>query len=626
MKLKESMMVKESRVAPIIREFEEGRISRRDVFKRFATLGAGASVASLAMTTGSATLFARNAVAMQANEKGYLTCNNEQQATYIQNFNPLGPAGGSVRWLAQFGIYEQLFVFNTIKNEPQPWLATSWGFNEDNTVLTVKLREGVQWNDGEDFTADDVVFTWKLVQGNESLAGNGARTALRYVDDIVKVDDYTVQFLYHTVNTISVYEVGGQVIVPEHIWKDVEDPVTFANEEPVGTGPWMLDRFESQIYELKANPNYWQEGRPYIAGLRMPAFPSNDSIHLAWLNGEIDWGGNFIPDIEAVYVAKDPEHFGYFFPSTGATVALYMNTEVAPFDDPNVRKAVSMAIDREQICDIAMYGYTHPADTTGLSDAFESIKDAEAASAGWTDYNVEEANRLLDEAGLEWDGDWRVGPDGNPLSFELNVVSGWSDWVQSCELMAGHLREVGIEAILTPYDYTPWLERLNEGNFTMTIGWGFQGPTPLNHFRALMSSESYYPIGDNRAGENWIRFKDDEIDRLIGEVVATPDVEEQNALFVEMQKRFAELAPCAPLFPGPAWGEYNTMRFEGFPNEDDPYSELSPWEQELAIILTTVYPAGEQPDGWSVSAPEGEGNVPMEAESYQASPSASPAA
>src|SRR5690606_36699713 len=154
----------------------------------------------------------------------------------------------------------------------------------------------------------------------------------------------------------------------------------------------------------------------------MPAFPSNDSIHLAWLNGDIDWGGTFIPDIEAVYVAKDPGHFGYFFPSTGATVALYMNTEVAPFDDPNVRKAVSMAIDREQICDIATYGHTHSADTTGLSDAFESTKDADAASAGWTDYNVAEANRLLDDAGPDWDGVWRVAPDGNPLSFELNVV------------------------------------------------------------------------------------------------------------------------------------------------------------------------------------------------------------
>lgn len=613
-----------SRIASIVHDFEQGKITRRELGKRFAVLGAGATVTSMAVATGSATLFARNAAALQANEEGYLTCNNEQQATYIQNFNPLGPAGGSIRWLAQFGIYENLFVFNTLKNEATPWLATSWGFNEDSTVLTVKLREGVTWNDGEPFTADDVVFTWKLLQGNDSLAGNGGRVALNYIDDIVKVDDLTVQFLYNEINTTSVYEVGAQVIVAEHIWKDVEDPVTFANENPVGTGAWMLDRFESQIYTLKANPNYWQEGRPYIQGLRMPAFPSNDSIHLAWLNGEIDWGGNFIPDIENVYVAKDPEHFGYFFPAVGATVALYMNTEVAPFDQVEVRKAISMALDREQIVDIAMYGYTHPADTTGLSDAFESIKDAEAANAGWTQFNVEEANRMLDEAGLTWDGDWRTGPDGEPMSYELNVVSGWSDWVQSCELMAGHLKEVGIEAIVTPYDYTPWIERLNAGDFTMTIGWGFQGPTPLNHFRALMSSLSYYPIGDNRAGENWIRFKDEKIDELIAEVTKISDTEAQNEIWVQMQQRFAELAPCAPLFPGPMWGEYNTMRFEGFPHEEDPYSALSPWLPEISIMTNTFYPAGQLPEGWSPAFPEGEGNVPMEAESY--TPSASPAA
>ena len=142
-----------SRIASIVRDFEQGKISRRELGKRFAVLGAGATVTSMAVATGSATLFARNAVALQANEEGYLTCNNEQQATYIQNFNPLGPAGGSIRWMAQFGIHENLFVFNTLKNEATPWLATSWGFNEDSTVLTVKLREGVKWNDGEDFNA-----------------------------------------------------------------------------------------------------------------------------------------------------------------------------------------------------------------------------------------------------------------------------------------------------------------------------------------------------------------------------------------------------------------------------------------------------------------------------------------
>ncbi len=614
--------MKTSRILPIVEQFEKGQISRRELGKRFAALGAGASVASLAVATGSTALGASLAAAQEANDKGYLTCNNEQQATYIQNFNPLGPAGGSVRWLAQFGMYEQLFVWNVLTNTAIPWLATSWGFNEDSTVLTFVLREGITWSDGEEFNADDVVFTWKLLQGNDSLAGNGGRVALQNIYDIVKVDDYTVQFLYHTVNTTSVYEVGGQVIVPEHIWKDVEDPVTFTNEEPVGTGPWLLDRFESQVYELKANPDYWLEGRPYINGLSMPAFPSNDSIHLAWLNGEIDWGGNFIPDIDEVYVSQDPEHFGYFFPPTGAVVALYMNTEVAPFDDVNVRKAISMAIDREQICDIAMYGYTHPADTTGLSDAFDSVKDEEARSAGWTDYNVDEANRLLDEAGLEWDGDYRVDADGNTLSYDINVVSGWSDWVQSVELIVGHLEEVGIEARVQPYDFTPWNERLNEGDFDISIGWGFQGPTQLNHFRALMSERTYYPIGDNRAGENWIRFKDEEVDRLINEAMATSDTDEQNGYFAEMQKRFAELAPCAPLFPGPAWGEYNTRRFEGFPNEENPYAELSPWQPVLALTLNTVYPTGEQPEGWSIADPGGEGNVPMDAPS--ASPEASP--
>lgn len=271
-----------------------------------------------------------------------------------------------------------------------------------------------------------------------------------------------------------------------------------------------------------------------------------------------------------------------------------------------------------------MFGYTHPADTTGLSDAFESQKDEAAAGAGWTTLNLDEANRLLDEAGLAMDGDWRVDADGNKLSFELNVVSGWSDWVQTCEMIGEHLKAVGIEAILSPFDYTPWLEKLNAGDFTMSIGWGFQGSTQINHFRALMSSQTYYPIGDNRAGENWIRFKDDEIDSLLDQVVAEGDEAGQIEIFKQCQARFAELVPCAPLFPGPQWGESNSQRFEGFPGQDNPYSVLSTWSPELMIVLNTLYPTGEQPEGWAVANPEGEGNVPMAAES--ATPVGSPVA
>lgn len=616
--------MRESKILSIVKDFENHKISRRELGKRFAVLGAGASVASLAVATGSTTLGVRLAAAQSAEDKGYLITNNEQRASYLSNFNPLGPAGGSVRWLSQFGVYEQLFVWNVLTSTQTPWLATSWGFNSDNTVLTFKLREGVKWADGEDFTADDVVFTWNLFPTFEGLGGNGARTAWNYIGAVEKVDDFTVQFIFNEINTLALFDIASQVIVPEHIWKDVEDPVTFTNDDPIGTGMFVLDRFEEQIYEMKANENYWQEGRPYIAGVSLPAFPSNDSIHLALLNGELDWTANFVPDIEATFVSKDPDHFSYFFPPVGATVALYMNTEVAPFNDVNVRKAVSMALDRDQIVSIAMYDYTHPADPTGLSDAFEAFKDEEAKNAGWTTRNLDEANRLLDEAGLTKDGDWRVDADGNKMSYELLVVAGWSDWVQSCELMAGHLKEVGIEAIVTPFDQAPWQEKLNLGDFSMTIGWGFQGATQLNHFRALMSSQTYYPVGDVRAAENWSRVKDDLIDQKIAEVVAEGDADKQNAIFAEMQRRFAEVVPCAPLFPGPQWGQSNTQRFEGFPGNDDPYSVLSTWSPELAILLNTVYPAGQQPEGWSIAMPEGEGAVPIDAPS--ASPVASPVA
>jgi peptide/nickel transport system substrate-binding protein len=140
----------------------------------------------------------------------------------------------------------------------------------------------------------------------------------------------------------------------------------------------IVARFEDQIFELHKNENYWQEGKPAIDGLRLPSFQSNDAIILAGMNGELDWQSNFMPDIESTYIAEDPEFHHYWFPPVGATVHLYLNTEVAPFDNVEVRKAVSLALNREQICSIAMFDYTHPADATGLSDAFETQKDETA--------------------------------------------------------------------------------------------------------------------------------------------------------------------------------------------------------------------------------------------------------
>jgi peptide/nickel transport system substrate-binding protein len=520
----------------------------------------------------------------------FMTVSAQQQATWTRNFNPFT---GDNRFPTRNGIYEPLMVYNTIKGELVPWLATEYAWNDGNTKLTLTTREGVQWSDGEPFSANDVVFTFNLINENKGLV-TGANP-WEFLESVTAPDDTTVEFTFQNVYTIGLYDVVATNIVPEHIWKDIDDPVKFTNENPVGTGPFTeITNFQNQIYEVGKNPNYWQEGKPYIDGLRFPAYPGNDQANLATINGENDWAGNFIPDIEKTFVAKDPENHGYWFPSTGGTVMLYLNTSKAPFDDVNVRKAISMAINREQIVTVAMYDYTKPADVTGLSDAYPNYKVADPASLvseDWTKLNIERANALLDEAGLaRGPGDVRTLPDGTPLKYDINVVSGWTDWVTACDIMAQNLKAVGIDATVKTYDFSAWFDRVQKGEFDMSIGWSSSGATPFNFYRGQMSELTKKEIGET-SGENWQRFANEQADELLTQFAATADLEEQKTIAEQKQTTFAENAPAVPLFPGPQWYEYNTTRFTDFPNAENPYVIGSPFSApEQLILLTTVKP------------------------------------
>jgi peptide/nickel transport system substrate-binding protein len=318
---------------------------------------------------------------------GVMTISVAQQATWIRNFNPFS---GDFRFPTINGIYEPMMIYNTVKGEIVPWLATKYEWSSDNKTLTFTLRNDVKWSDGQPFTASDVAYTFNLFKNTNGLQGPGGQAmngTSAYVDTVEAPDPTTVKFNFKQVFTPGLYDIIAQNIVPEHIWKDVKDPVKFTNENPVGTGPFtQVTVFQPQIFQVDKNPNYWQQGKPYINGFRQPAYPGNDQANLATVNGENDYAANFIPDIEKVYVSKDPKNYGYWFPPFGATVMLYLNTTVKPFDDANVRKAISMAIERDKIATIAEYGYTKPADVTGLSDAYPNFKVADPLQAGRLDH------------------------------------------------------------------------------------------------------------------------------------------------------------------------------------------------------------------------------------------------
>ena len=568
----------------------EGKLDRRKLFQTAAALGLSGAIGGVALASTSSSAFAQ-----ADSDLKLVTISQEQQATWIKNFNPLLAEANS-RWPTQAGIFEPLAIFNTPPGKLNPWLADTWEFSEDLLNLTFHMHPGVNWSDGTPLTAQDVKFTFDTLIANEGLSGTGAiRTVLPRLASIEAPDDATVVFTFKEVFTLNLYDIAEQMIVPKHIWETVEDPVAFLNDEnPVGSGPFTeIGTFEAQYWELHKNPSYWQEGKPAIDGFRFPSYPTNDAANLATLNGENDWTANFIPDIENTFVAKDPENFHYWFPAYGATVHLWLNTTVAPFDNVDVRKAVSMAVDRDQIVAVAMYDYTHPADSSGLSDAFPAFKTEDASTQGtWVKRDVDAANAALDAAGLTKDGDTRTA-NGEAMEYELYVVTGWSDWVASCEIMAQNLAEVGIKATVTPLDYNAWYDKVTKGDFKMSIGWSDGGATPYSFYLGCMSTSTVKPVG-TLSPQNWQRFGSEEADALLTQMAATSDLEEQKTIVAQLQALYNDNAPGVPLFPGPQWGEYVTLRFEGFPNEDNPYAILSTYDNpERLTVMTTITPKAE---------------------------------
>jgi peptide/nickel transport system substrate-binding protein len=523
----------------------------------------------------------------------YLTVNTEQQSTWVRNFNPFSP---DARTQASTIIYEPMMIYNKATAELVPWLATGYTWNADATILTFKLRQGVKWSDGQPFTAKDVLFTFDLLKNNPALLNNIGSILTDNIDNWNAPDDTTIVFNFKVVHTPALYLLANQIIVPQHIWKDIQDPTTFTNENPVGTGPFTeVTRFEDQIYILEKNPYYWQAGKPTFQGMRFPAYPGNDQANMAMTNGELDWAGNFVPDIEKTWVAKNPTDFHYYFVG-GDAVLLYVNPSLKPFDNPDVRKAVSMGIDRKMLLNVAEYDYVPPLDATGLSEEYKTWKDPKAVAAGtWTNYDVKAANDLLDKADLKKGADGiRVDQDGNPMKYTLLSVNGWTDWISACQIIAQNMKDLGIDITLDTPEENTWQEEVFSGNFQWTIGWSSGGATPYNFYRGMMSKLTVLPVGQ-AANENWARFIDPQADTLLDEFAKTSDAAKQKDLMNQLQMIFVNDAPALPLFPGPDWYEYTTTHFTGWPTKDNPFAPGPPYAAPSfapspLLVVTAIKP------------------------------------
>jgi peptide/nickel transport system substrate-binding protein len=488
--------------------------------------------------------------------------------TFIKNFNPYTATGQPSGAFVQGAFYEPLIVTGEGGLKPVPWLARSWAWSNGNKTLTLNLARGVKWSDGKPLTAADVAYSFTagkqdklmdrvgLVGKDNNIASVRAKGAYKVVIRLKTPDS---QFISATVNR--------QFVVPRHVWSKVKNVANFFNTRPVGSGPFnVITRFTSQDYVFGKNPRYWQKGMPKIPCLEYVQASSNDGALALIQSGQVDWTHNFVPNVEKAYVAKDPKHFHAFYATAAYPISLILDTTKYPYSITAFRKALSLAIDRKTVSKLGEYGYAPPTDAIGLGGLFPkwvTNKAVKARASKMAAYNPSGARKLLTDAGFKYRGSRLIDPKGDSVKIDIHVISGWSDWVASNQIITRNLRDIGIDSdVALEPDWGAWWPNASAGKFPTLLWQGGSQGSPYGYFYANLSQNAFIPSGeDATATGNWAHYADPKATRLLNKWKVTLDAKKQRQIATQLQSIWLDDMPIVPLFIGPRWSTYSTRYF-----------------------------------------------------------------
>jgi peptide/nickel transport system substrate-binding protein len=389
------------------------------------------------------------------------------------------------------------------------------------------------------------------------------------------------------------YPIADQVsIVPQHIWQSIKDPVGDTIASPVGTGPFTLGSCTPQNITYTRNPHYWQTGLPYIQTVQYPAFTDNDPANQFLAAGQAQWGGQYIPNIDTYYVARDKVHNHYWFPPI-QNVNIWFNTTRAPFDNKVVRQAFAYAIDRNQASIKGESGYQPPGNQTGvLSGTFDSWIDKTAQAKYDYKLNPDKATQLLQGAGFTKNSSGIMqDSSGHKLSYNIITIAGYTDWDATIQVVADSLKSVGIEIKAQDLSSNDYFDKLFTGKFDLAYGSlnTQPGPSPYYELRNTMDSATTAKIGETAAGD-YGRYTNSSVDTLFDQYGATTDSGKQHDLIKQIEAAMLEDVPVIPVTESVAWYEWSTKDFAGWPTKDNPYATPAPYSlPDLEVVLIHLY-------------------------------------
>ena len=410
----------------------------------------------------------------------------------------------------------------------EPDLAERWE-ELDDTTYVFHLRKGIKWHNkpplnGRELVADDVKFTYDRFRTEP---GNPNRYMLDPVERIEVVDRYTVQFLLKEpyvwlVNALA-YPWSMWIVAPEVVQQfvDLKKP-----ESAIGTGPFLLERYEPNVKTVfKRNPDYYRDGQPYVDTVEWLVIPDESTGLAMYRTGQLDCGPGINwavrqQDLEAL--KKTHSHLRYqdYLSQSGSVVT--MRTDMPPFTDVRVRRAISHAIDRQAIIEAVWgRGAPTPAVSRGLVEWTLPI-DQLGAGAQYYEYDPQEARRLLAEAGF---------PKG--FKTQLTVTSGLGrDMVDQAQLVQRFLKDIGLDAELKIQEYGAYVSTTVQGKFEgMVVGPIGVVWEPDGRLYRAYASDSSRNIG---------HVNDATLTAMLKEQRRTKDLEARKQLIFDIQRYVAE--------------------------------------------------------------------------------------
>jgi peptide/nickel transport system substrate-binding protein len=444
-----------------------------------------------------------------------------------------------------------------------PDLARSWSWQQDGTLL-LEIRDDVHWHDGVRVTAHDVAFT--IERQRDPVTGSPRLADVAAVEAVEVVDSFTVAVRMSRTGVYAQNALLEVVTVPRHLLQDIA-PAELRNapfgRQPVGNGYYRFASWAAgQSLTLDVNPEQ-PAPRPALDRIILRFVPDMSAALTELLTGQGDLIQR-LPTTMAQRVRSADN--ADLHPGPRVRPAwIAFNTRRAPLDDPRVRRAILMAVDRDAIAEGLFGDLGEPA----LSPIPRVLRE-HTPGVRAVPHDVEGARRLLAEAGWrDSNNDGTLDRDGRPLRIEVEFISTDQTRQDVLVAMQSMLRRIGVDIVPRAYESSTWVQRLREGSFAASFwGWGW-GPGVVGpNAEMIFHSRSIPPNGPNFAAS-----RNPRIDQLLDAVLVEPDTGRARPLWTELEQLMIDDVVYAPIYMDPELFAVSTrfenVRFRGIEwNED----------------------------------------------------------